>query len=116
MKITKKIIKEQPEFMIIIDRASEFTNPQYPIEQKLLSASNIIEAMTEAEKYIDDTIYLINIAERTNEVFEEKVVYKDILTHRSHGWNICDEKHCENPFHYGLNVETGRIYTLIIRR
>lgn len=116
MKITKKTIKEQPDFMVIIDRASEFTNPQYPIEIKPLNALTIIEAMNEAEKYIDDTIYLINIAEKTNEVIENKIVYRDILTHRSRGWHICDEKHCETPFHYGLDVETGCIKSIIIRR
>ena len=105
-KLTKKEIASQANFILVIDRKTEFTKSYEPIEVIKLESCGIIEAMYEAETYINDTVYLINISEKTNEVIDNKiVVYNDILTNRGNGWHACDNDHCEQPYKYGYDVE-----------
>lgn len=99
-KLTKEAIASQARFIIIIDRKIGL------LEAIKLESRGIFEAMYEAEKYIDDTVYLINIAEKTNEVINnEMIVYNEILTNRGTGWHACDNDHCEQQYKHGYNVE-----------
>ena len=105
-KITKKVIASQAKFILIIDRKTEFTKPYEPIEIIKLESNGIIESMIDAEKYIDDTVYLASIAEKTDEVTEEQMlVYNEILINRTNGWRVCDNDHCEQPYKYGYSIE-----------
>ena len=94
-KLTKETIASQARFIIIIDRKIGL------LEVIKLESRGIFESMYEAEKYIDDTVYLINIAEKTNEVINnEMIVYNEILTNSGKGWRACEQQ-----YKHGYNVE-----------
>lgn len=65
-----------------------------------LNAKNIVDAMNEAENYINEDVYMIFIAEKTGKVTKvddcKEVLYKEILANRKNGWHACDEKHSEH--------------------
>ena len=106
MKMDNKAIENLVRFILIINRKTEYSNLYEPIEVIKLESCGIIEAMYESEKYIDDTVYLINIAEKTNEVINnEMIVYKEILTNKGTGWHACDKDHGEQQYKHGYNVE-----------
>ena len=108
MELTKKVIENQSRFILLIDRKMLFTKPGEPIEVMKLKASGIIEAMLEAENYINDTVYLVKIAEKSSEIIDNKtIVYNEILINRGGmlGWRVCDTDHCEQPYKYGYTVE-----------
>lgn len=118
MKLTKKAIKEAPEYIIMLDPkacgASEKSKNGFykrlgcELYFKALSANTIIEAMKEAESYFDDTTYLITLSEKTGEVDteSESIIYKDILTTRANSnWHICDREHSERPCFTNYNPE-----------
>ena len=112
-RLTKKAIASQAKFILIIDRKSEFTKPDEPIEIIKLGSNSIIDAMNEAEKHIDKTIYLVDIAEKTNEVTPDQLlIYRDILVNRTHGWYACDENHLEAAWQYSYNVDLDSFKSL----
>lgn len=116
MKLTKKMIKEAPKYIINLDPKScgaDNTEGFYKslgaeLYFKTLKADNLIDAMVEAESYFNETTYLINIAEKTSEVNEEieGIVYKEILTTRGNkNWHKCDVAHSESPCNIAYNLE-----------
>ena len=116
MKTTKKAINEAPKYIIMLDPEECGANNAdgfyktlgAELYYKTLTANNIIEAMTEAESYFNETTYLINIAEKTGEVISEleSIVYKDVLTTRNgSNWHICDYRHCEVPHNTAYNLQ-----------
>lgn len=66
-----------------------------------LTAKNIVDAMNEAESYVNQDVYMVFIAEKISKVAKvgnvKEVTYKEILANRGYGWHACDEKHCERP-------------------
>lgn len=105
MELTKKVIESQSRFILLIVRKKQFTKPCEPFVVKL-KASGIIEAMIEAENYIDDTVYLVNIAEKTDEITEgQMLIYNEILKNKGNGWYDCNSKHYEQPYKHGYSVE-----------
>lgn len=65
-----------------------------------LDAKYILDAMNEAENYINEDVYMIFIAEKTGKMTKvddcKEVLYKEILANRKNGWHTCDEKHSEH--------------------
>lgn len=102
MKVTKKMINEANNYMVVIDHKAGF-KPDF--ETIKLEATTIFEAMKEAEKKFDETVYLVIIAEKQNTVEDEKIIYKEVITNRGNGWHTTDEEHCEVPYKYGFNPE-----------
>ena len=112
-RLTKKIIASQSRFILIIDRKTEYTKPYEPIEVIKLESNSISEAIKEAEKYIDETIYLASIAEKTNETTPDQLlIYRDILINRTHGWYACDEIQLEAAWQYSYNVDLDSFKSL----
>ena len=93
-KLTKKAIKAAPQYVMIIDWMVEYKNG---FTKTTLEADNLLDAMTEAEQYKDENVYLIKIAEKTAETYDNDtaIVYDDILTTRSYGWHRSDAQHSE---------------------
>ena len=102
MRVTKKMINEANNYMVLIDRKAGF---KPDLEAVKLEAVTIFEAMIEAEKKFDDTVYLISIFEKQNTVEEEKIIYKEVITNRGNGWHTTDEEHSEVPYKYGFYPE-----------
>lgn len=116
MKITKKAIKEAPQFIITLDPKSCGANNVEGFYKaltaelyfKTLAATNILEAMAEAESYYNETTYIINIAEKTGtaDTDTDGIVYREILTTRGdHNWHVCDKAHSEAPAIIAYNPE-----------
>ena len=59
-----------------------------------LVSTDLVSAMNEAEKYIDEDVYQIRIAEKNGKECTA-TKYIEILTNRKKGWHATDEKHCE---------------------
>ena len=78
---------ETPRYIAVID-------PKASIDSgfviKALNSKNLIEAMTEASKLIDDETYLIDLMEKQPGNDKEKVIYKHILRNRCYGWNAAE--------------------------
>lgn len=106
MKLTKEVIENQSRFILIIGRKILFAKPCGPFEILKLKASGIIKAIIEAENYIDDTVYLVSIAEKSSEVIDNKtIVYNEILINRGNGWYDCNNEYGEQTYKYGYNVD-----------
>lgn len=107
-KLTKKAIAAAPKYMVSIDWKTSYRNT---IDRQMLNASNIFEAMKEAESLHDENVYLIQILEKTEEVQEnEFLVYENRMTSRSRGnWHLTDHEHSEHPFPALYHVECGFI-------
>lgn len=116
MKITKKAIKEAPQYIMTLDpKACGANNAEgfykslgAVLYYKTLTAANILEAMTEAESYYDETTYMVTIAEKTGaaDAATDGVVYREILATRSdHTWHVCDKAHSETPALIAYNPE-----------
>ena len=120
MKITKNIMKEASEFIICVDpkiSCSYDTNYSYDwkgrgmstgiasMHFKVMEATNIIDAMREADAYWDENVYAIKISQKSH-ADDEHIVYKDILTCRNEwNWHVTDEQHCEVPCEVLYNPE-----------
>lgn len=116
MKITKKAIKEAPEYMVMIDWKAEKRNdhPYEPFGYKLLNAANIFEAMEEAEDLIDETVYLVKLLQKTGEIDMENgendslgIIYKAVMVNRTNGWHTNSYKHGEGRTETTYNPNWG---------
>ena len=116
MKITKKAIKEAPKYIMCLDpKATGGENVKgfykalgAELYYRTMAATNLLDAMTEAESFFDDSTYLITIAGKTERASEEVegVIYKEILTTRDgFSWHRCDEAHSETPYEIAYNLE-----------
>lgn len=73
------------------------------IDYKVLEADNLLDAMSEAEHYVDkDKVYLMKILQANKAAHKVKGlpgikenVYTDILTNRGSGWHRTDAAHSE---------------------
>lgn len=94
-KITKKMISEAPKYMIAIDRTDYSGFDKMP-----LTATNLMDAMSEAESYHTDKVYMIHLLEKggvmaLGEGFEG-IAYNGILASRTKGnFHKQDNAHCE---------------------
>lgn len=78
------------------------------LEYKVLNATNILDAMNEAERYLDkEKVYLITVMERKSAKTAagwtrgtKSVTYRDVLTNRGYGWHSTDETHSERAFEH----------------
>ena len=105
MKLTKKMIKEAKEYIVMIDEKASY---ETGLKFKTLEAKNILEAMAEAESLFDERTYLIRIAEKTETVDESAngIIYKEILSTRSgYNWNTTDERRGETANNIAHNIE-----------
>lgn len=111
MKIQKtyqigKIMEEQNmknEYIVAIDYSANYK--PMTIDYKMLKAENLLDAMNEAEQYMDkETVYLLKIMKRSGAAHKVKGVdaqeatYTDVLTNRGNGWHNTDAVHCEQPW------------------
>ena len=102
-KLTKKAIKEMPQYIVIIDWMSGanviiewMSGAKKPFDYIPVNVNNILDAMDVAESYKSNDVYLIKIAEKTDRVYDTTaLIYEDVLVTRSHGWHRSDEKHGE---------------------
>ena len=106
MKITKKAIKEAATYCIAIDyltgseseknrRMSDWGNTHWNF--KAMKASNLMDALTEAETYHTEDTYMIHLFEKTGSLNENGIEYKPILASRTKGnWHRHDNQHSES--------------------
>ena len=85
------------KYIAIIDHNTAFKSGYSHVA---LQAQTLPEAMTEAEKLLDGTAYLVDIAEKSGRTERRVGGYKEtpftaILRNRGNGWHACDEAHGE---------------------
>ena len=110
-KITKKAIKEAPKFMVVVDWKMEKREASCePFHYELLKAETVYEAMNEAESFMNETVYLIKLLEKTDRIDEEDgaenslgIIYSAVLTNRHNGWHVNDHAHSEGKFEAAYN-------------
>ena len=137
MKITKKMIKEAPSFILEVDPRgflSEEDKGKFNARMKEqnfyksycygsscneglfykhLEATTLIDAMKEAEKYFDNYIYLLTISQKTDKPDGGFIQYKETIRSRQKGeWHICDEDHGEATYLIGYDLEY-KYFTLL---
>lgn len=98
-KLTKKAIAAAPKYILAIDYKASYR--PMTIEYEIIEAADILEAMQIADRFFnEDTVYLLNIMEKTGEVKENEFLeYKDKLTSRNRGdWHLTDAEHSEQPY------------------
>lgn len=65
-----------------------------------LEAKTLLDAMSEAEQYMDDTVYLVRIAEKNSKARKisdyKKTLFTEILTNRGNGWHRNGDAHSES--------------------
>ena len=97
------------EFAVLVDHKSEFSkNENYrPV---MIEANDILDAMDAAEKFMDETVYLIKILERKTGVEKfggyKRVQFEEILVNRGHGWKKADVQHYENASTWNRDTST----------
>ena len=91
------------EYIVAIDYRANYK--PLTIDYKMLKAENLLDAMNEAEQYMDkETVYLLKIMKRSGAAHKVKGVdareatYTDVLTNRGNGWHSTDVAHCEQPW------------------
>lgn len=79
------------EYIVAIDYSANYK--PMTIDYKMLKAENLLDAMNEAEQYMDkETVYLLKIMKRSGAAHKVKGVdareatYTDVLTNRGNGW------------------------------
>ena len=96
-------------YVAIIDFKTE-TGKMF--ECKILS-DDLILAMTEAEGMMDESVYLVKIAEKVTKTERKNkcriAKYAEILVNRGHGWNICDSAHGENSNLWEVWEKDGKV-------
>ena len=102
-RITKKAIKEAPKYMLFIDWKTEHRPTYKAFDYILMNSKNLIEAMNEAEAHIDETVYLVKVLEKTEEVDELGIIYSAVLANRKNGWHTNDLDHSEGKFEAAYN-------------
>ena len=109
------------KYIVAIDYSANYT--PMTIDYKVLEADNLLDAMSEAESYLDtEKVYLLNImqADKADHKVRglpglKKNIYTDILTNRGSGWHRTDAAHSETAFEHIMwvdenkNVECTRI-------
>lgn len=107
------------KFLLVRDyKANSATERSNPFDYDVIEAASVYEAIDIAEKlYIDDTVYLSILCEKSGNVkkgdFGEKVTtYQSVLAKRSNGWNRTNAAHSEqetvvqvHTFSYGSTYE-----------
>lgn len=83
-----------------------------------LEAKDIFEAMNEAENLMDETTYLVRIAEKTGKAVKtegvSKTCFAEVLTNRGNGWHVTDQKHGESAAIWAQNkAKYGTWYEII---
>ena len=92
-RFTKKMIGEQPSFILAIDWLVSVRND---FTYETFFTDDIIQAMTWSETFFTSDVYMITLFERTNTVKDDALVYVPRLSSRTCGqWHIHDEAHCE---------------------
>ena len=91
------------EYIVAIDYSANYK--PMTIDYKMLKAENLLDAMNEAEQYMDkETVYLLKIMKRSGAAHKVKGVdareaaYTDVLTNRGNGWHSTDAAHCAQPW------------------
>lgn len=91
------------EYIVAIDYRANYK--PLTIDYKMLKAENLLDAMNEAEQYMDkETVYLLKVMKRSGAAHKVKGVdareatYTDVLTNRGNGWHSTDVAHCEQPW------------------
>lgn len=96
-------------YVAIIDFKAE-TGKMF--ECKILS-DDLILAMTEAEGMMDDSVYLVKIAEKVTKTERKNkcriAKYAEIVVNRGHGWNICDSAHGESSNLWEVYEKDGKV-------
>lgn len=68
-------------------------------DHKELNATNIFDAMNEAEKLKTEEVYMVRIAEKFGKSEKregaKRTKYREVLANRSGGWHTVDESHSE---------------------
>ena len=72
-----------------------------PFEHIPLKSKSLVDAMSEAEKYRDASVYCISIAQKYGKAQKlpggyQDICYAEILRARSSGWHRCDADHGES--------------------
>ena len=66
-----------------------------------LRANNLVEAMSEAEHFWSEDVYLIRIAERAGRIERREgnkiAKFLEVICNRGRGWHPCDNEHSESP-------------------
>ena len=66
-----------------------------------LIATNLLDAMNEAEQYMTEDTYLVHLMESkkfvTNRKTYKERLHSTSLTNRGNGWHTTDEAHSERP-------------------
>ena len=111
-KLTKKFIKEAANYMVMIDNKR---NPHLLTD--VLEAKTLIEAMDEATGFFNADTYLLAILEKTDETFNNGIIYREILQSRNEGrWatmTACNRIEGSTWVRYFF--DDGDEYTAIIR-
>ena len=91
------------KYIVAIDYSANYK--PMTIDYKMLKAENLLDAMNEAEQYMDkETVYLLKIMKRSGAAHKVKGVdareatYTDVLTNRGNGWHNTDAAHCGQPW------------------
>ena len=85
-------------------------------DYKVLEADNLLDAMSEAESYLDaEKVYLLNIMQADKASHKVKGMpgvkentYTSILTNRGSGWHRTDAAHSETAWQYTMWVDESK--------
>lgn len=93
--VSKKALKEASSYVVRLDYS---TSMRY--EYIKLEATDLLGAMSEAERYFGEDIYLLDIFQKTDIIddVEVSILYKGTVRSRRKGsWHVCDADHYESP-------------------
>ena len=95
------------DFIAIVD----YRAGNRPFSVVELKSKDIIEAMNEAEKLFNESVYLVKLAKRTCKAvktdYGKDYHYLTTLCNRGHGWHANDYEHGESSFEVVISVTTN---------
>lgn len=80
------------KYMVYVDYTADCDKGT---EYKELDAAEAIAAMSEAEGYLAEDVYLISIWQREGRGKKNEANFTEVLVNRGHGWRAKDSKHSE---------------------
>ena len=98
-------------FMVAVDYltgkgAEHGLRPWQSWQTVALKATNVFEAMDEAEDFNNEGVYMLHLCQKLRQDGDWNIIYKAVLAHRKAGWHTQSYKHYEQE-NFGFSVDMG---------
>ena len=90
------------EYAVLIDRKASYGHDPY--QPFMVDAKDVITAMNIAETYMDETVFLVKVLEKSSGTSTadgyKAVEFREVMVNRGRGWHSADKNHGESTAYW----------------